>query len=50
MARVVNFGYKLGETSIYPKFGHMLAALMVRVQKELMNELRREVVAHVIDT
>ena len=44
------FGYILVETSVYPKFFHMLDVLMGSAPKVIMHELSREVVARDIDT
>ena len=49
MARVRYFWYRLGKTSIYPKFGYLSDALMGSVFKALMHELIREVLAHDVD-
>ena len=46
MERVVDFGDRLGDTSVYPKFFHLLDSLMIIVSKAQMDELIREIVAH----
>ena len=51
MADTEMVGYfedRLGETHIYPKFDHLLYALMGSVSKALMYELSREVVSHAV--
>ena len=48
-SRVGEFGYILGNTSTYPKFSHLLDALMGSFPKALMDELRKDVFDHTID-
>ena len=47
--RVVNFVDRLGETSVYIKFVHLLNALMESVSNVLMDDLSGEVVAYAHD-
>ena len=42
-AKVGEFGYILGDTSEYLKFGHLLYALMVSAYKALMDEFSIEI-------
>ena len=48
-SRVGEFGYILGNTSAYPKFSHLLDALMGSFPKALMDELSKDVFDHTID-
>ena len=50
MESVGKFGNRLRKIIVYPKFGHMLDALMVSFSKALMNELIIEVLDHALDT
>ena len=42
------FGYRLGETSVYPQFGHLLDALMGSMCKDLVEEFTRKGLTHAV--
>ena len=50
MVRVGYFGGIIRDTSVYPKFSHLLDALMGSVSKEQMDELSRDIEDRAHDT
>ena len=46
--RVVEFGSILGDTSVYPRFGYLLGALMGSMSKALVGKFSRYIVTHYI--